>query len=354
MNSFRFNIIAKGKTSKARVGEFITPHGTFQTPAFMPVATNATVKTLSPSVLRDCKVSVVICNAYHLHRSPGERVIEKSGGLHKFMNWNAPILTDSGGFQVFSLSELTDASDEGVEFKHPVSGETVFFTPEKVIQIQESLGADMIAQFDQPVPYPSTYEITKQATLRSLNWAERSIKIKRRSDQMLWGIIQGGVIDELRELSAKTLLSMGFEGFALGGLSVGEGSEMMFSAIQVTTQLIPDKYPRYLMGVGTPEDIVRAIEMGIDLFDCVLPTRNGRNGYAFTSTGVVRIRNQQYQEDLSPLDSNCRCYTCANFSRSYLRHLFQTGEILGLTLLSMHNIYYFESLVENIRERILG
>jgi queuine tRNA-ribosyltransferase len=351
MNLFR--ILAQDKGTKARVCEITTAHGTFLTPCFMPVATNATVKTLTPDNLKECNVFVLISNAYHLHRKPGEKVIEKLGGLHKFMNWHRPILMDSGGFQVFSLSELTDVSDEGVEFKDPLNGNTIFFTPERVIGIQESLGADIIVQLDQPVPYPSSYEITKEATLRSLNWAKRSINAKKRSNQLLWGIVQGGVFNDLRKLSAKSLLDMGFEGFAIGGLSVGEGQELMFSAIESILEILPDKYPRYLMGVGTPEDIIKAINMGIDLFDCVLPTRNARNGYAFTSNDVVRIKNLQYQTDESPLDSNCRCYTCRNFSRAYLRHLFLAEEILGLSLLSLHNVYYFQYITETIRQKIL-
>lgn len=352
MNSFSFDIVRQSPTTHARAAEFTTPHGKLLTPAFMPVATNATVKTLSPVNLKDANVSVLICNAFHLHRKPGEKVVEKLGGLHKFMNWDGPILTDSGGFQVFSLSKLTDISDEGVEFKDPLNGDTIFFTPEKVIEIQESLGADIIVQFDQPVPYPSSYETTKEATLRSLKWAERSLKAKKRKDQMLFGIVQGGVFNDLRKISAQSLLDMGFDGFAIGGLSVGEGPELMFEAIKTILEIIPSKYPVYLMGVGTPDDIVRAINMGVDLFDCVLPTRNGRNGYAFTSNGIVRIKNQQYQEDQSPLDNNCGCYTCTNFTRAYLRHLFQAEEILGLTLMSIHNIYYFQSLIKVIREKI--
>ena len=362
--AFSLNIIAKDKSSQARAGEWNTPHGPIRTPAFMPVGTNATVKALTPQQLKDSNVSVLICNAYHLHRRPGEKIVAQMGGLHKFMNWPGPILTDSGGFQVFSLSELTDISDEGVEFKDPINGDTIMFTPEKVMAIQEALGADIIVQFDQPVAYPATYEATKEATLRSLKWAEQSLKAKSRPDQMLLGIVQGGVFQDLRELSTKSLLDMGFAGLAIGGLSVGEGSELMFESIKGIRDLIPPELPVYLMGVGTPEDISGAIKLGIDLFDCVLPTRNGRNGFAFTAQGSLRIRNLQYQSDPAPLDAQCKCYTCANppeipggragFSRSYLRHLFQSEEMLGPTLLSIHNTYYFQSLVKQIREKILG
>jgi len=350
---FSFNIIARDKSSKARAGEWNTPHGPIRTPAFMPVGTNATVKALTPQQLKDCNVSVLICNAYHLHRRPGEKIVAQMGGLHKFMNWPGPILTDSGGFQVFSLAELTDISDEGVEFKDPINGDTIMFTPEKVMAIQEALGADIIVQFDQPVAYPATYEATKEATLRSLKWAERCLKAKQRSDQMLLGIVQGGVFKDLRELSTKSLLDMGFTGLAIGGLSVGEGSELMFESIKAIRDLIPPELPVYLMGVGTPEDIIEAVNLGIDLFDCVLPTRNGRNGYGFTSNGNIRIRNLQYQSDQSALDPDCKCYTCMSFTRAYLRHLFQSEEMLGPTLLSIHNVYYFQSLMKQVREKIL-
>lgn len=352
MNPFNFNIVTKDKSSKARQAEFTTPHGKFQTPAFMPVGTKATVKTLTPDNLKDAGVDIFIANTFHLHRYPGEKVIANMGGIHKFMNWDRPIVTDSGGFQVFSLAKLTDISDEGVEFKDPINGSTIFFTPEKVIEIQEAIGADIIVQLDQPVPYPSSYEETKDATLRSLKWAQRSLKAKTRKDQLLWGIVQGGTYDDLRRLSAQSLLDMGFKGFAIGGLSVGEGSELMFKAVATTLEIIPQEFPRYLMGVGTPEDIITCINLGVDLFDCVLPTRNGRNGYAFTSNGIVRIKNKQYQEDNTPLDSNCKCYTCTNFTKAYLRHLFQTEEILGMTLMSIHNIHYFETLVRRIKEKI--
>jgi queuine tRNA-ribosyltransferase len=362
---FSFNIVAKDKSSQARAGEWHTPHGPIRTPAFMPVGTNATVKALTPQQLKDCNVLVLICNAYHLHRRPGEKIVEQMGGLHKFMNWPDPILTDSGGFQVFSLSaahsgeprhgrELTKVTDTGVEFKDPINGDTIMFTPEKVMAIQEALGADIIVQFDQPVAYPATYEATKEATLRSLKWAGQSLKAKSRPDQMLLGIVQGGVYKDLRELSTKSLLDMGFTGLAIGGLSVGEGSELMFESIRTIRPLIPPEFPVYLMGVGTPEDITAAVQLGIDLFDCVLPTRNGRNGFAFTSQGSLRIRNLQYQSDKSALDPDCKCYTCLNFSRSYLRHLFQSEEMLGPTLLSMHNVYYFQSLMKQTREKILG
>jgi len=352
MNGFSFKIIARDKNTKARIGEFTTPHGTFLTPAFMPVGTQATVKTLSPRDLKDAKVSILLCNAYHLSCRPGEEIIQKLGGLHKFMNWSGPILTDSGGYQVFSLARLVRVTDEGVEFKSEPSGEKKFFTPEKVIEIQEALGPDIIMPLDQPVPYPTTYELSKQAVERTLDWAIRSLKSKKREDQMLFGIIQGATFKDLRTYCTEKLLDMEFPGYAIGGLSVGEGRDVMFENLQTVMDIIPPKYPRYFMGVGTPEDIIRAIGMGVDLFDCVLPTRNGRNGWAFTSKGIIRLRNSIHKDDNSPLDENCDCYTCRNFSRGYLRHLFNTEEILGLSLVSLHNIYYYESLTEKCREAI--
>ena len=350
---FTFKLNAACPDTKARAGVMTTAHGEVATPVFMPVGTLATVKSLSPEDLEACGAQIILGNTYHLYLRPGCEILDIFSGVHGFMGWNRPILTDSGGFQVFSLSELTDISDEGVEFKDPINGDTIMFTPEKVMAIQEALGADIIVQFDQPVAYPATYEATKEATLRSLKWAEQSIKAKSRPDQMLLGIVQGGVFKDLRELATKSLLDMGFTGLAIGGLSVGEGSELMFESIKAIRDLIPPELPVYLMGVGTPEDIIEAVNLGIDLFDCVLPTRNGRNGYGFTSNGNIRIRNLQYQSDQSALDPDCKCYTCMSFTRAYLRHLFQSEEMLGPTLLSIHNVYYFQSLMKQVREKIL-
>jgi len=349
---FSFKLIAQDKNTKARVGEFNTPHGTFSTPAFMPVGTQATVKTLTPRDLKDAKVSILLCNAYHLSRRPGEEIIRELGGLHKFMNWDGPILTDSGGYQVFSLSRMVKTTDNGVEFKSEPDGNNVFFTPERVIEIQEALGPDIIMPLDQPVAYPTTYAIAGKAVERTLEWAKRSLAYKKRDDQMLFGIIQGATFKDLRTYCTEKLLEMELPGYAIGGLSVGEGTGEMFESLQTVMDIIPQKYPRYFMGVGTPEDIIRAIGIGVDMFDCVLPTRNGRNGWAFTSEGIVRLRNNVHKDDKSPLDKNCDCYTCRNFSRAYLRHLFNTEELLGLSLVSLHNIYYYQTLMEKCREAI--
>ncbi|MBI4712123.1 MAG: tRNA guanosine(34) transglycosylase Tgt [Planctomycetes bacterium] len=351
---FSFSIKAKDVGSSARLGEFSTPHGSFETPCFMPVATQATVKTLSPEQINLTKSSIILSNAYHLSRRPGEKVIQELGGLHKFMNWPGPILTDSGGFQVFSLAKLNKVTDEGVQFRDPVNGDAISFTPESVIKIQEALGPDIIMPLDQPVPYPTTLEMAKRANERTTNWARRSLAAKSRTDQMLFGIVHGSTYKDLRRQSAESLVELGFKGYAIGGLSVGEGTDLLFDSLGPALEILPGDAPRYLMGVGTPEDIVRAVNMGVDMFDCVLPTRNGRNGWAFTSEGVVRIKNLQYQKDLSSLDAKCGCYTCRNFSKGYLRHLFMSGEILGMTLMSIHNIYYYQALMEGIRNKIIS
>jgi queuine tRNA-ribosyltransferase len=368
-NNFSFKLIATDRSTKARVGEFSTPHGTFQTPAFMPVATQATVKTLSPRDIKDAKASIILCNAYHLSRRPGEDIIKELGGLHNFMNWNGPILTDSGGYQVFSLSKLTKVIDDGVEFKSEPDGNKIFLTPERVIEIEEALGPDIIMPLDQPVAYPTTAELARLAMERTLNWAKRSLAAQKRKDQtrlrqpacgtgrgyggqVLFGIIQGATFKELRKECTERLLEMEFPGYAIGGLSVGENNDLMFEMLQTMTDIIPETHPRYFMGMGTPADMLRSIAMGVDMFDCVLPTRNGRNGWAFTSKGIVRLRNSVHKNDPAPLDENCQCYTCHNFSRAYLRHLFNAEEILGLSLVSSHNIYYYQTLMENVRQAI--
>lgn len=349
---FRFTIIARDKSTRARVAEFSTPHGSFLTPAFLPVASQATVKTLSPRDLKEAKVSILLANAYHLSQRPGAEIIQQLGGLHKFMNWTGPLLTDSGGYQIFSLGKLSRVTDEGVAFHSKTDGSTLFFTPERVIQIQEALGPDIIMPLDQPVPYPATYEMAKKALTRTLDWAKRSLAAQTRTDQMLFGIIQGATFKDLRQQSTEELISLGCPGYAIGGLSMGEGEHLMFENLELVTSLLPPDYPRYFMGVGTPEDIIHSIALGVDLFDCVLPTRNGRNGWAFTTSGIIRLRNSIYKNDPSPLDAHCGCYTCQHFSRSYLRHLFNAGEILGMSLVSLHNIYYYETLMEQAREVI--
>jgi queuine tRNA-ribosyltransferase len=347
-----YEITSTDAGSRARTGVFRTPHGTFETPAFMPVGTHATVKALSPQDLRDAGASIVLCNAYHLAMRPGEKLIEKLGGLHKFMSWDGPTLTDSGGYQVFSLAKITSTDDAGVEFRSPIDGVKHFFTPQRVVEIQAALGTDIMMPIDQPVAYPATREMAAVAMRRTIDWARKSLKAQRKPGQSLFGIVQGSVYEDLREECCRALSDMPFEGFALGGLSLGEGTELMLKTVRFSCERLPADRPRYAMGVGHPQDIVNCIDAGVDMFDCVLPTRNGRTGWAFTSTGVLRIKNAVHKEDTGPLDPQCGCYTCRNFSRAYLRHLFMADEMLGMRLMSFHNIFHYLKLVEGARAAI--
>lgn len=348
-----FELKAVDRQSKARCGELKINNLCIPTPVFMPVGTQGTVKTLTPKCLEETNTNIILCNAFHLCLRPGERVVKQMGGLHDFIGWDGAIITDSGGYQVFSLTGLTRVSDDGVEFQSPVDGVKVFLTPERVIDIQNDLGADIIMCFDECVPYPCEHDRASIAVKRTLKWAERCLNAKTNKKQVLFGIIQGSVFGDLRIDCAKKLVEMDFKGYSIGGLSVGEGSVLMNEVLDYTIEFLPSDKPRYLMGVGLPVDILDAIERGVDMFDCVVPTRNGRNGCAFTSTGKVKILNSQYKEDSSPLDKACSCYTCQNFTRAYLRHLFQANEILGLILISLHNIYYFQNLMQQARESIL-
>lgn len=348
-----FRLLASDKDTNARCGEIITAHGKLDTPAFMPVGTQATVKTLIPDQLKDANVSALLCNAYHLTLRPGESVIRKIGGLHKFMNWDRVIITDSGGYQVFSLKGRTYITDDGVEFQSPIDGSKIFLAPEKVMEIQHALGADIIMAFDECLPYPCERDRAKQSIYRTINWAERCLTNHKKNDQALFAIVQGGVFKDIREECADRLVEMEFDGYAIGGLSVGEGNLLMNEVLEYTTPRLPEDKPRYLMGVGFPKDIMDGIERGIDMFDCVIPTRNGRNGCAFTTEGKVKIHNSRYRTDERPLDENCNCYTCSNFSRAYIRHLFTANEILGLGLMSLHNIYYFEEIMRKARKSII-
>lgn len=347
-----FKVLAGDKQTKARCGELQFANHRIPTPVFMPVGTQGTVKTLTPQQLKETHTKIILCNAYHLCLRPGENIVRQSGGIHKFMGWDGAIITDSGGYQVFSLSGLTKISDNGVEFQSPVDGTRFFLTPEKMIQIQNDLGADVIMPFDECVPYPCEQDRAGVAVKRTLEWAGRCMNTHKNRQQTLFGIVQGSVFRELRIECAKNLVEMNFEGYSIGGLSVGEGTFLMNEVLDYTVDCLPPDRPRYLMGVGFPIDILNAVERGIDMFDCVVPTRNGRNGCAFTSTGRVKILNSQYKEDVSPLDKTCSCYTCNNFSRAYLRHLFLAHEILGLTLLSIHNIFFFQTLMQQIRASI--
>jgi len=349
---FDFEVVAESGDSRARAGELRTPHGVVRTPAFMPVGTQGTVKTMLPRLLEEMGIQMVLANAYHLYLRPTADVIERAGGLHEFMGWHGPILTDSGGYQVFSLKGLVDVTDEGAHFRSHIDGSYHFFTPESVIGTQERIGADLITVLDECAPYPSTEEYIRQSTDMTLRWAERSLKAKARSDQALFGIVQGGVFEEIRRYCAKRLVDMGFWGYAIGGLSVGEPRDLMFRVVEVTTEELPQKRPRYLMGVGMPDEVLRAISLGVDLFDCVLPTRMGRNGAIFTRDGRINIKQSRYADDFSPVDSECPCYTCRNFTRAYLRHLYTSGEILSAVLNTIHNLTFYTQLVDGARRAI--
>ncbi len=348
----RFQVTARDGASAARCGLLGTPHGQVQTPAFMPVGTQATVKAMTPEQLKKCRVSMLLCNAYHLALRPGEETVRRAGGLHAFMGWDGPILTDSGGYQVLSLAELRRITDEGAEFKSHIDGSLMMLTPERATEIQDALGADVIMAFDECAPYPCTHEYARQATERTVKWARRCLAAHARDDQALYGIVQGSVYRDLRESCARSLADMDFPGYAIGGLCVGEGNIVTNEVLSYLAPLLPEDRPRYLMGAGPPAEILEAVEKGIDLFDCVLPTRNGRNGYAFTSKGVVRVRNSKNKDNFGPLDPACTCYTCRSFTRAYLNHLFNAGELAGLTLVSMHNVFFFQNLMDRIRKAI--
>ncbi|MCF6158203.1 MAG: tRNA guanosine(34) transglycosylase Tgt [wastewater metagenome] len=347
-----FKVLAIDKQTKARYGELSLANVKIPTPVFMPVGTLGTVKALTPVQLKETYTRIILCNAYHLCLRPGEQIIRRLGGLHKYIGWEGAIITDSGGYQVFSLAGLTKILDNGIEFQSPIDGTKIFLTPERMTQIQNDIGSDIIMAFDECVPYPCEKDRAYLATQRTLAWAERCLAAHKNNQQALFGIVQGSVFSDLRIECAQRLVEMSFDGYSIGGLSVGEGGALMNEVLDYTIDYLPQDKPRYLMGVGFPVDILNAIERGVDMFDCVIPTRNGRNGCAFTSTGTVKILNSQYKEDDRPLDETCKCYTCQYFTRSYIRHLFQSKEILGLTLISFHNIYYFQNVMQQARESI--
>lgn len=338
--------------NKARRGELEFSRGTIQTPAFMPVGTAATVKSMTPEELKDLGAEIILGNTFHLYLRPGMEVIEEFGGLHDFMNWDRPILTDSGGFQVFSLGDLRKITEQGVTFKSPIDGRKIFMGPEESMQIQRSLNSDIVMIFDECTPYPATFEEAKISMELSLRWAKRSKIAHADNPSALFGIIQGGMYHDLRKISLDGLQEIGFDGYAIGGLSVGEPKDEMLSVLDDIAHQMPAEKPRYLMGVGRPEDLVEAVCRGVDMFDCVMPTRNARNGHLFTHFGVVKIRNKQYEKDTRPLDENCNCYTCRHYSRAYLRHLDKSHEILGSHLNTIHNLYYYQELMSNIRAAI--
>jgi len=347
-----FTITHRSKDCRARTGEIKTAHGDFETPVFMPVGTKGSVKAVSPEDLDEAGARIILANTYHLYLRPGHHTIGRLGGLHRFMNWPRPILTDSGGFQVYSLTPLRTITDKGVIFQSHIDGSKHFIGPEEAIDIQETLGADIIMAFDECAPYPSDYEYVQRSVKLTTSWARRSLDRKKRNDQALFGIVQGGMYADLREISARKLVEMGFDGYALGGLSVGEDRSTRQRVIGETINFLPEDKPVYLMGVGTPEDIVDAVNFGIDMFDCVMPTRNARNGTLFTSAGKMTIKNAKYAEDGRPADENCDCYTCSNYSRAYLRHLFMAREILSYRLNTIHNLSYYSRLMADLRTAI--
>ena len=349
-----YELLHECKQTGARRGVIHTPHGDIQTPVFMPVGTQATVKSMTPDELKDMiDAKIILSNTYHLYLRPGSKLVKEAGGLHKFMNWDRAILTDSGGFQVFSLGALRTISEEGVEFKSHLDGSKHFFSPESVMETENDLGADIIMAFDECVEYPATYEYTKQSMERTTRWAKRCKEAHKNTEkQGLFGIIQGGFYKDLRDKSLEDLVAMDFPGYAIGGISVGEPKEEFLDILRYTTPKMPKNKPRYLMGVGTPDYLIEAALAGIDMCDCVLPTRIARNGTAMTWNGKVVVRNATYERDFTPLDSECDCYTCRNYTRAYIRHLVKTKEILGVRLLSIHNLYFLSKLMERVRKEI--
>jgi queuine tRNA-ribosyltransferase len=350
---FSFKLIATDGSTAARAGEFTTPRGLIQTPVFMPVGTQATVKTLTPEELVDLGARIILANTYHLFLRPGVEVIGKLGGLHQFMHWDGPILTDSGGFQVFSLASLRTLSEEGVTFRSHLNGSAHFLTPEKVIALQETIGSDIIICLDECPAFSVSEEYAARSAALTLRWARRSQAARSRPDRALFAVVQGGMYPHLRRAHSQSLVAEGFDGYAIGGLSVGEDKDTRLAMLEVTTPELPVDQPRYLMGVGTPEDLVESVSRGVDMFDCVLPTRNARNGTVLTSYGRLVIKNAEHTWSSQPLDETCGCYTCRHYSRAYLRHLFIAREILAYRLLTMHNLHYYLTLMTEMRQSIL-
>ena len=354
----------KQTSGKARRGTLKTSHGTIQTPFFMTIGTVGAIKGLVPEEIRELGGEVILSNTYHLHLRPGEDLVQKAGGLHKFMNWDGPILTDSGGYQVFSLAKIRKLTDEGVEFQSHLNGEKIFLTPEKAIDIQMKLGSDIMMVLDECPAADKEKKYVEKSLELTTEWARRCrtffdkkrrdarSRVSTANDRLLFGIVQGGMFPDLREKSAKQLVDIGFDGYAIGGLSVGEPNGVMYKIIDETIPHLPEDKPRYLMGVGTPQDILEAVERGIDMFDCVLPTRNARHGHLYTSQGIVRIKKEEYKDDFTPLDSECDCYTCKHFTKAYLRHLHISKEVLSLRLNTLHNVAFYQKLMRDIREAI--
>jgi queuine tRNA-ribosyltransferase len=350
---FSFQVEHQEARSQARSGIIRTPHGEIRTPIFMPVGTQGTVKALTPEDLQSIGVEIILANTYHLYLRPGHERVARLGGLHAFMHWLGPILTDSGGYQVYSLGALRTISPEGVSFRSHLDGSSHFLTPELAVQIQEALGADIVMCLDECTPYPVSRDYARFSLELTRDWAQRCKAAQQRKEQALFGIIQGSVFPELRQESAESIVDIGFEGYALGGLSVGEEKAQRLDIIAQTLPLLPDEKPRYLMGLGSPEDLIEGVSLGADMFDCVLPTRNARNGMLFTRNGPLVIKKAEYAEDPEPIDPECRCYTCRNYSRAYLRHLYVSKELLSYRLNTLHNIHYFMELMQTIREAIV-
>ncbi|MTI66059.1 MAG: tRNA guanosine(34) transglycosylase Tgt [Firmicutes bacterium] len=350
--TIKYELIKESSECKARLGKLHTPHGVIDTPIFMPVGTKATVKAMTPEELKDIGSQIILGNTYHLYLRPGHDLIKRAGGLHKFMNWDKPILTDSGGFQVFSLGDLRDITEKGVEFRSHIDGSKHFISPEKSIEIQNALGSDIAMAFDECPPYPADREYVKKSLERTTRWAKRCKDAHKNLNQSIFGIVQGGMYKDLREQSVKEITELDFPGYAVGGLSVGEPADIMYEVLDYTVPMLPKNKARYLMGVGSPDYLFEAVIRGIDMADCVLPTRIARNGTALTSHGRVVIKNAKYKDDFTSLDHECDCYTCRNYTRGYIRHLFKTNEILGLRLTTIHNLYFLLNLMENIREAI--
>lgn len=351
--AIRYELIKTCKQTGARLGIVHTPHGSFETPAFMPVGTQATVKTMSPEELKEMDAGIILSNTYHLWLRPGNDIVKEAGGLHQFMNWDRPILTDSGGFQVFSLSDFRKIEEEGVHFRNHLNGDKLFLSPEKSIQIQNDLGADIIMAFDECPPFPATYEYMLDSVDRTTRWAKRCKEAHARpTEQGLFGIVQGGEYEDLRKRSAEALIELDFPGYAIGGLSVGEPKDIMNRMLEYTAPLLPADKPRYLMGVGSPDSLIDGAIRGMDMFDCVLPTRIARNGTLMTSEGRLVVKNAKYARDFGPLDPNCDCYTCKNYSRAYIRHLIKAGETFGIRLTTYHNLHFLLKLMEQVRQAI--
>lgn len=349
----KYELIKECSKTGARAGKLHTPHGVFDTPIFMPVGTQATVKSVSPEELKDMGAGIILSNTYHLFLRPGDDLVKEAGGLHKFMNWDRGILTDSGGFQVFSLGALRKITEEGVTFRSHIDGSKQFLSPEVATKIQMNLGADIIMAFDECVPYPAEHEYARKSTERTTRWAKRCKDTLTRKDQALFGIVQGGMYKDLRTMSVRDLAEFDFPGYAVGGLSVGEPKDLMYEILRHTVCQLPKDKPRYLMGVGTPDCLVEGVLHGIDMFDCVFPTRVARNGTAMTWQGRLVAKNAEYARDFQPIDNNCNCYTCKNFSRAYIRHLLKTDEIFGLRLMTIHNLHFLLNFMHKMRQAIL-